>query len=694
MRISRIHIDSYGALKDRTFDLGARFNIFYGPNESGKTTTMEFIRNTLSPTTKRSLYPERSKLDSGTIRFSSDGIDKEVRLEQNSRRGEVPDILEKMDPQTYRSIFAMNSRDLDDMAVISSGEIRSKFLTIPGGESVPALMDSLEKDLNSKIGKVASSPSELNDITDEEERLQARMAELRSNAEEYSDLKQRSAVLEAELLRLTEESKSIREANRLYEQVESQRPAMEKLQSYRGELSELKKNPTADEGTEEIYRKLKEDSVQKKSAFQSLDQARKENAGRLGCDEAAARAARPNIDSLLYGQPEYDRRRSQPVVQVQPRKKPFPIIPIILIIAGIAMFLVPLDMSIRLVAATALIAAGIVAFFLTGRKADAPTPMQVQDQWVQAYENQVTSVMTNLGLPSNGTSSDLRTLATISSTLTSIDSQNEALMKARMEDMAADNKLIGFLSRYRGESGYEDAVKNTKDISILNSKIETLESSIRSAGFDPGSPLPEAVHQEYDDSAEREKSRELGQINERMNSVLDTKELDALIDRSYSLKARKEKTLKEGAAMMLSSIMLQDACTELYENVHPEVISTADRYLSMMTSGCYRFDMDPRNTELTIISDGVSKTSKKWSTGLRSQVLLSIKLAIAKEMGGGEIPVILDDVLLPFDSQRKEGACRALSALSEEMQVLLFTCDDRIPQIVRGMEGAEVVEIV
>lgn len=195
MRISRIHIDSYGALKDRTFDLGARFNIFYGPNESGKTTTMEFIRNTLSPTTKRSLYPERSKLDSGTIRFSSDGIDKEVRLEQNSRRGEVPDILEKMDPQTYRSIFAMNSRDLDDMAVISSGEIRSKFLTIPGGESVPALMDSLEKDLNSKIGKVASSPSELNDITDEEERLQARMAELRSNAEEYSDLKQRSAVL-------------------------------------------------------------------------------------------------------------------------------------------------------------------------------------------------------------------------------------------------------------------------------------------------------------------------------------------------------------------------------------------------------------------------------------------------------------------------------------------------------------------
>ena len=40
------------------------------------------------------------------------------------------------------------------------------------------------------------------------------------------------------------------------------------------------------------------------------------------------------------------------------------------------------------------------------------------------------------------------------------------------------------------------------------------------------------------------------------------------------------------------------------------------------------------------------------------------------------MPVILDDVLLPFDSERKEGAIRALAGIADEMQVLLFTCDE------------------
>ena len=84
-----------------------------------------------------------------------------------------------------------------------------------------------------------------------------------------------------------------------------------------------------------------------------------------------------------------------------------------------------------------------------------------------------------------------------------------------------------------------------------------------------------------------------------------------------------------------------------------------------------------------MISNGEPKNPKQWSTGLRAQILLSIKLAIAKEMGGGEIPIILDDVLLPFDNVRKKGAIEALSALSNEMQVLLFSCDDDVMEIAK-----------
>jgi uncharacterized protein YhaN len=62
-------------------------------------------------------------------------------------------------------------------------------------------------------------------------------------------------------------------------------------------------------------------------------------------------------------------------------------------------------------------------------------------------------------------------------------------------------------------------------------------------------------------------------------------------------------------------------------------------------------------------------------------------------MGGGDIPMILDDVLLPFDSVRKEGACSALSHVSGEMQILLFTCDDSVKRICEGIDGANIISL-
>jgi len=102
-------------------------------------------------------------------------------------------------------------------------------------------------------------------------------------------------------------------------------------------------------------------------------------------------------------------------------------------------------------------------------------------------------------------------------------------------------------------------------------------------------------------------------------------------------------------------------------------------------------DIDPRNQDISVISNGEPKNSRQWSTGLRAQILLSIKLAIAKEMGNGDIPVILDDVLLPFDSERKKGALEALSLLSKEMQVLLFSCDDDVDEMSRTMSGVSII---
>ena len=49
MRISKVRIESYGALRDRSFTLEPGLNVFYGPNEAGKSTLRSFITMTVFP---------------------------------------------------------------------------------------------------------------------------------------------------------------------------------------------------------------------------------------------------------------------------------------------------------------------------------------------------------------------------------------------------------------------------------------------------------------------------------------------------------------------------------------------------------------------------------------------------------------------------------------------------------------------
>ena len=130
-----------------------------------------------------------------------------------------------------------------------------------------------------------------------------------------------------------------------------------------------------------------------------------------------------------------------------------------------------------------------------------------------------------------------------------------------------------------------------------------------------------------------------------------------------------------------------DCCDRFYSELQPTVVKTANRYLDLMTNGRYRLGSDPRDSSLFI--EDIRREPKhvgEWSSGLSDQVYLSVKMAIAKEMGTEKLPLIIDDILVRFDSKRKQGACRALMEFSKDQQVIMFTCDSTLVSMMR-MEG-------
>ena len=66
MRIESIHIDGFGVWNDKNFGpLDPGLNVFYGPNETGKSTLMAFIRSMFFGFEKRGTARRYEPLNGG-----------------------------------------------------------------------------------------------------------------------------------------------------------------------------------------------------------------------------------------------------------------------------------------------------------------------------------------------------------------------------------------------------------------------------------------------------------------------------------------------------------------------------------------------------------------------------------------------------------------------------------------------------
>ena len=73
------------------------------------------------------------------------------------------------------------------------------------------------------------------------------------------------------------------------------------------------------------------------------------------------------------------------------------------------------------------------------------------------------------------------------------------------------------------------------------------------------------------------------------------------------------------------------------------------------------------------------KATEDLSRGTVEQLFLAIRFALIEELEKDmKLPVILDDIFVNFDTKRLLQGMNALEKLSENHQILLFTCHTHI----------------
>jgi uncharacterized protein YhaN len=147
------------------------------------------------------------------------------------------------------------------------------------------------------------------------------------------------------------------------------------------------------------------------------------------------------------------------------------------------------------------------------------------------------------------------------------------------------------------------------------------------------------------------------------------------------------------------AVHLLDRARERFEaDRQPEVVRTAARVFSAMTDGQYvdvRMPLD--GSEIVVVGkNGVAKTATELSRGTAEQLYLALRVGLIGSLGelGRWLPVLMDDVIVNFDDDRRIWAATAVREIAASRQVLFFTCHPEIADLLaRRVDGAQLVKL-
>lgn len=692
---------------------------------------------------KKNLYPTRDQTDSGNITVKMDNGDIKVlsrkgkKVTEKNGKNTVADEFPGMNAETYLSVYGLDLDRLADMKPISKDV--SKLLAIPGGENIPNVSKIIEDKLDSLMNKKSADSGTIGLAREAIKNASDKIANIHYNMNRYSQLVTEKDELGKKISEINLNRQKIMNDRAKKEVVRSQIDNLEKLKTQEKKLCDYDKYKDFPMESYSEYTRIKGniDELNSKIEGKSKTDSKSiiEHRGDIENVWKHANQYRDDIkvieecDSKIQNyqneitQMEKDlgwtssvlknARTDQDIIEksMAVKRKGITWISLLLIAMGIT--LIALYMGLGL----AIVGAGIICmiyrleqlkqwkkwivmqgypsgitpdrvcdihpklkklFDLSTDRDNVIKEKNEYEQRVNEYTRRASSLLTDF----NYTKDDIfENVNLLHNELEKADNSRNLYEQQRNEE---ECKLIEFLGEYGDEEGFLIACKGKKEYDRLNIEIKTLRQSIEESTSMKINDLDVLVNSDemlpqLEDFDTGDMDQRIGAIKKEIRDIMCEGELDKQLQRKMKSENDLKESLREWAKLSLANSIIEDACNFFYDDLQPDVVKDANKYLSLMTGGRYKLDNDPRNKEPVIRDKDTKKCDKEWSSGLSDQVYLSLKMAIAKWSRDKEkLPLILDDVLVRFDNDRKKGACRAIYEFSKESQVIMFTCDNSL----------------
>lgn len=278
MKISDIHIDGFGVWHDRTWEgLSPAVNVFYGPNEAGKTTLMSFVRSVLfgfeRRTHPRRYEPVNGGNHGGFLDIVTHERDWRIRREAGRHvRGNVELELRGDDPSApdpatdsesqleqllggttrtlYHNVFAFGLEELEHFRTLEESEVASHISGAGMGFGAKR-WSQVWKDLEERRSRLflpRGQNTVLNKAFRELETVRAELDLRDGEPEEYLDALEAREQLNAEVAATEEEVRILAARIGHYRKLREAEPYRRRRQELEAALQELEEIDRFPEG--------------------------------------------------------------------------------------------------------------------------------------------------------------------------------------------------------------------------------------------------------------------------------------------------------------------------------------------------------------------------------------------------------------------------------------------------------------
>lgn len=305
MKITGLEVDDFGIWSDLRIDkLSSGITVFYGPNEAGKTTLMQFVRAVLygfgGDRSRRYLVPVAGRIQSsrtgGALHVSSGKDDYQVRrminpsepesaegvvqifAEDGSRAGghRLQTLLSGIDEAIYNNVFAVGLSEIQHLGTLNDTDAAHELYRLSTGGDRVSLVDVMRQLGEARAGLISADgqSSRLGQLIDLRDHCRGEIGELAAATTKWANLKAEVRRLADDMERQEARRDQMQSKLRIAELAEQVFPKWQALQKLDEEIETLGSPRRVADSTFDELKAIKQQIIENRKRQSELKRRR------------------------------------------------------------------------------------------------------------------------------------------------------------------------------------------------------------------------------------------------------------------------------------------------------------------------------------------------------------------------------------------------------------------------------------